>query len=40
MKHMVLFGGGLILALMALAGIHYSQSKRAAVSREDEDDDI
>ena len=37
-KHMVLFGGGLILALMALAGIHYS--KRAAVSREDEEDDI
>jgi hypothetical protein len=39
-KHMVLFGGGLILALMALAGIHYSQSKRAAVSRDDEEDDI
>ena len=39
-KHMVLFGGGLILALMALAGIHYGQSKRAAVSREDEEDDI
>ena len=39
-KHMVLFGGGLVLALMALAGIHYSQSKRAAVSRDDEEDDI
>ena len=39
-KHMVLFGGGLILALVALAGIHYSQSKRAAVSREDEEEDI
>lgn len=39
-KHMVLFGGGLILALVALAGIHYSQSKRAAVSRDDEEDDI
>lgn len=39
-KHMVLFGGGLILALIALAGIHYSQSKRAADSREDEEDDI
>ena len=39
-KHMVLFGGGLILALVALAGIHYGQSKRAAVSREDEEDDI
>ena len=39
-KHMVLFGGGLVLALVALAGIHYGQSKRAAVSREDEEDDI
>ena len=39
-KHMVLFGGGLILALVALAGIHYSQSKRAAANRDDEDDDI
>ena len=39
-KHMVLFGGGLILALVALVGIHYGQSKRAAVSREDEEDDI
>lgn len=39
-KHMVLFGGGLILALVALAGIHYSQSKRAAVSGDDEEDDI
>jgi hypothetical protein len=37
---MVLFGGGLILALMVLAGIHYGQSKRAAASREDEEDDI
>jgi hypothetical protein len=39
-KHMVLFVGGLIVALVALAGIHYGQSKRAAVSREDEEDDI
>ena len=39
-KHMVLFGGGLVLALMALACIHYSQSKRAAVSRDDEEEDI
>lgn len=39
-KHMVLFGGGLVLAFVALAGIHYSQSKRAAVSRDDEEEDI
>ena len=39
-KHMVLFGGGLVLALVALAGIHFSQSKRAAANRDDEDDDI
>ena len=39
-KHMVMFGGGLILALVALVGIHYGQSKRASVSREDEEDDI
>ena len=39
-KHMVLFGGGLVLALVALAGIHYGQSKRAAASRDDEEEDI
>ena len=39
-KHMVMFGGGLVLALVALAGIHFGQSKRAAASREDEEDDI
>ena len=40
MKHMVMFGGGLVLALVALAGIHFGQSKRAAANRDDEDDDI
>ena len=39
-KHMVMFGGGLVLALVALAGIHFGQSKRAAANRDDEDDDI
>ena len=39
-KHMVMFGGGLVLALVALACIHFGQSKRAAASREDEEDDI
>ena len=39
-KHMVLFGGGLILALVALAGINFGQSKRAAASRDDEEEDI
>ena len=39
-KHMVMFGGGLVLALVALAGIHFGQSKRAAANREDEEDDI
>ena len=39
-KHMVMFGGGLVLALVALAGIHFGQSKRAAANRDDEDDDF
>lgn len=39
-KHMVMFGGGLVLALVALAGIHFGQSKRAAANRDDENDDI
>ena len=39
-KHMVMFGGGLVLSLVALAGIHFGQSKRAAANRDDEDDDI
>lgn len=39
-KHMVMFGGGLVLALVALAGIHFGHRKRAAANRDDEDDDI
>ena len=39
-KHMVLFGGGLVLALVALAGIHFGQSKRAAANKDDEEEDI